>query len=326
MDTLFRRGLSLFFTLLVGTAALAQDYSAFIPLGDYSVLALASPEKAEACLTQEDTFIQQLSAFDLASRTGKEKQARLSDYYKVLAKSPKKWRKKDIKTLQALSKSVADRFVHRQLRPVFPDTIVLIQTREKDEGGANYSRGKCLVLHRDNLTEPQLIHALFHVLSRQNPALREGLYASIGFNSCNAISFPESLKNRLITNPDCPRYDNYIMLSQEGRHFPATMITYSKTAYHGGNLFQYLHKGLVELQKDAEGNMQVKLQDGHSVVHDYTEVQNLYHQIGRNTLFNIHPEEICAEHFVFWMLPKSTIVNPAPIQAMRAILQAKANE
>lgn len=326
MHTFFRYGLAIFLAPFFCLSVWAQDYAAFIPLGDYSVLALANPDKGLQCLTQKDTFIHQLSTFDLASRSGKEQNASLDDYYKVLGKAPRKWHKRDIWEIKQLSTQIAKNFDRQRLKKVFPDTIIFIKTREKDEGGANYSRGNCLVLHKDNLTEPQLIHALFHVLSRQNTALQEALYQSIGFRHCNDISFPESLQRRLITNPDCPRYNTYITLYQNGRSFPAAMITYAKEAYHGGNLFQYLQKGLVELQQDENGLMQVKLQDDKCIIHEYTEVQNLYSQIGRNTLFNIHPEEICAEHFVFWMLPNTTIVNPGPIQAMKAILQTKAKE
>ena len=99
----------------------------------------------------------------------------------------------------------------------------MIKTTGAEEGNAAYTRATAIVLPKSELGKGQdhlkklICHELFHILSRQNPELREKLYAIIGFTKCNEIKLPPELERRKITNPDAPRNDHFIRLQIEGQ-------------------------------------------------------------------------------------------------------------
>jgi hypothetical protein len=61
-----------------------------------------------------------------------------------------------------------------------------------------------------------LAHEVFHLLSRSNPALRDRLYAAIGFEPCGEVRHPATLAERRITNPDAPINAHAIEVSLDG--------------------------------------------------------------------------------------------------------------
>jgi len=46
-----------------------------------------------------------------------------------------------------------------------------------------------LLVQMRPVLEKLLTHELFHILSRHNPALREKLYAVVGFHKCQELGF-----------------------------------------------------------------------------------------------------------------------------------------
>jgi hypothetical protein len=205
----------------------------------------------------------------------------------------------------------------------------LVRTNGKEEGGAAYTRGNVIVLPTNVLNDPKqnlvetISHELFHIISRHDPALRNKLYQVIGFEECAEFSFPAALARRRITDPDAPRNDHCIRLRIHGKSVWATPVLYADRERYdpkkGGVFFDYLlfklavadHSG-----KSASGPP-ISANAGTRFV-DTDGVSGFYEQVGKNTDYIIHPEEILADNFAFLVTKKKGLPSPRiPAQMLR---------
>jgi hypothetical protein len=216
-----------------------------------------------------------------------------------------------------------------QIRPALealplplPKTIALLKTTGAEEGQAFYTRDTAIVFPEGQLTnatplEKTIAHELFHILSRENPAMREALYQAIGFTSCAELQLPASLQSRKITNPDAPRNDHSIRLRVDGKEVAAVPILFSATekydTHRGGEFFSYLQFQFLILENGSG-----RLSAGEVV--PPARVSGFFEQVGRNTDYVIHPEEILAENFALLVLNEQKVVSPAILQRIREIL------
>jgi hypothetical protein len=210
-------------------------------------------------------------------------------------------------------------------------TIGTLATAGREEGGAAYCRGAAIVLPQNMIAgstkalEQILPHELFHVLSSHNPLLREALYQTIGFESCNEVQLPEPLRARKITNPDAPVNNHFITVTQDGRALELMPVLFSKTERYdparGGSLFTYMQFKLMALEND-NGTRRPALVDGQGVLLEPRGVPGYHEQVGRNTTYIIHPEEILADNFVFLLDGRINMPTPRVVQQMGKVLQA----
>ena len=213
-----------------------------------------------------------------------------------------------------------------------PPVVLLVKTSGQEEGVA-YCRGPAIVLPRNVLGAQQqrlpslLPHELFHVLSSHNARLREALYASIGFQACNRVALPGPLASRKITNPDAPVNDHYLTIELDGRPAEVMPVLYSKIDRYnpaqGGTLFAYLEFKLMLLENDA-GVRRAALSGGRPTLLDPKSTPGFAEQVGRNTSYTIHPEEILAENFVFLLNGRIDLPSPRVVEQMGNILQLHA--
>jgi hypothetical protein len=163
-----------------------------------------------------------------------------------------------------------------------------------------------------------MAHELFHILSRRNPALREKLYELIGFRKCGEVEFPSDLKSRKITNPDAPRNDHAIQLRVGGEDVRAVPILFSNAAKYdvnrGGEFFNYLQLSFLQVPKMSSAQRMLAAPE---------EVSGFFEQVGRNTKYIIHPEEILAENFALLIIDEHDLPSPEILQKMRLILEQK---
>jgi hypothetical protein len=168
----------------------------------------------------------------------------------------------------------------------------------------------------DNL--PRLLaHELFHIASRANPALAERLYAVIGFTRCTEASYPASLALRKLTNPDAPRNDYCIRVTLDGLSVAATPILFSRTESYdpvrGGEFFDYLQLGLLVRTEPGAALSTEK-------VVGLQQVTGFFEQVGQNTQYVIHPEEILADNFALLVLDMPNVKSPAVLISLRRAL------
>ena len=227
--------------------------------------------------------------------------------------------------------------IHPLLRDLplsLPRTVQFIKTNGAEQGNAAYTQGTAIVLQKADLAKSQedlqklICHELFHVLSRHNPELRERLYRIIGFTKCNEIDLPPELQRRKITNPDAPRNDYFIRLQVDGRESLAAPILLSTVEKYdvkrGGEFFAYIQLQFLVVEKDSDSANLKAVFDGSSPkVVGMERVSGFMEQVGGNTDYIIHPEEILADNFALLVLNEHNVASPEILQKMREVLLRK---
>lgn len=292
----------------------------------------ATVQQARSILTTRDEFVQGLSPFDRSARLKTANEVAEPAYLKFVGENAQDWSDKEKKLVLAALSELQPRLDALSLP--LPKPVVLIKTSGREEGGAAYTRGSAIILTASDLAEekkanlPRLIsHELFHVLSRQNPALREKLYGVIGFQPCGELAFPAKLKAIKITNPDAPRNDYCIQIKTGAATSWAMPILYATAAHYdpakGGEFFDYLNFKLLLVEKgNASTPAQPRNDDSGPRLVEVKDVTGFFEQIGKNTGYIIHPEEIAADNFAMLVLKDVKPASPEILSKMQDILDA----
>lgn len=285
----------------------------------------ASLEKAKTLLSQEDDFTQSWSSFDINARMHAKNSSK-TELFAMIAEQARDWTEEEQNRIKAVCQSIAGRIEKQGFTLDFPEEIYFVKTTAREEGSAaGYTRAQFIVLKETLLSQSSaelehlVIHELFHVLTRNNPDFRKKMYALIGFNMMNPVAYPESIAAHRITNPDAPQTDSYIRLKAQGREAQCLMVLYSKKDYKKGEFFDYLNVGFLSLTGDSVKS--VAYEKGEPIIYGFGEVEGFYDQVGRNTNYIIHPEEIMAENFSFAILGKTELANPELVKKVKAILR-----
>ncbi|MEW7863970.1 hypothetical protein [Aeromonas diversa] len=177
-------------------------------------------DKARARLLTQDAFLSRLTRSDYAFRL-KKADYDDADFRRLLESSVLNWTDDERAKLNACMASALSGYGTLSL--FIPETIGLIKTNGQEEPGNAYCRNdNNIVIHPAALTrEPArltrlLIHELFHLISRNNPVLKERLYNTLGFFKGEELLLPDSLADATITNPDSPANDFFFIAKQEG--------------------------------------------------------------------------------------------------------------
>ncbi len=286
----------------------------------------ANLQRGKELITTPDEYTSVLSKFDLQSKTTRKDNVTLDDYLKNAASQVEDWTDAEKEILGKVVKSVSNKISALGLNLKMPEKIEVVKTTMEEEGGAaGYTRANYIVLQDILLAatgtlENLFIHELFHVLSRYNPDMREKIYNSLGFHKCNEVEYPKEIKERRISNPDAPHNNYYITVKYFDQPVDVMMILYSDLEYHGGSFFKYLQIGLMAVEGDDNNRLPVYKNGRPLILHDDI-VTNFYEQVGRNTDYVLHAEEISAEHFVRLLNQTKDLPNPELIEAMKQAMK-----
>jgi hypothetical protein len=211
-----------------------------------------------------------------------------------------------------------------------PATILMVKASDRLMEGFPHTRGNAIVIQegmlREILARPALmeflvVHEAFHVLTRANPAVREQLYSAIGFRACALVEMPEALERVRLTNPDAPRSRHAIAVSWRGRPvevLPFVHLASESVAPNAGFVSQMRTSWLVVERREER----CVARDEGAVLE---ELEGLRAQIGNNTGYLIHPEEILADNFA--LLYRETVTpgvtrirSPEILERIRSVL------
>ena len=197
---------------------------------------------------------------------------------------------------------------------LYPSGIQLLKTKGKHYGdGVYYTRQDAIIIPANELgagneaaLQSVLIHEIFHVWSRNNRAQRDSLYALIGFEPLGVpverMTLPAPLRDRMLLNPDGINYAYTIELQRDGKPFRAVPMLIAEPGRYTTDkkgFFRYLQFQLFELEERRGGlvlNALMTDTEGRSTL-DMGMHPEFSAQIGDNTGYIIHPEEIIAENF-----------------------------
>lgn len=306
------------------TAAAAQE----VPLTEGSVVRFATAAEGREALAERDAFLDNLGPLERQLRVGTEEDVSDERFVAFLRGEVLDWPAEAVARIGAALGEVREKIAPLKLR--FPETVLFVLTTGREEGDAAYCRGAATVVFSrrraastGEALEHLLLHELFHIFSRNHPELREPLYATLGFRPCPRIELPVSIRPRRLTNPDAPTIDCSITLEDEGRSTPATPVFFASIdrfdPARPGPFFRFATFRLMAVEQ-VDGRWRAVERDGQPVLIDPAESPSYAEQIGRNTGYIIHPEEILADNFVHLVRGKTDLPTPRIVESMRAIL------
>ena len=286
-----------------------------------TVIRLSNTQRAKELVTTRDEYTAVLSKFDLQSKTQRKDSVTVDDYLQYTSEQVKDWTDAEKESFGKVIRSVGSKISSLGLKINMPPKIEIVKSTMKEEGGADgFTRGAYIVLQDIMVSSPKVenlfIHELFHVLSRYNPDMREKIYNSLGFHKCNEVAYPKEIADKRLTNPDAPLNNYYITVLNDNQPVDVMMILYSDLSYQGGSFFKYLKIGLMEVEGDSSSKTPV-IKNNYPVIFETDKVKNFYEQVGRNTNYILHAEEISAEHFVALLNQAKDLPNPELIEAMK---------
>jgi hypothetical protein len=310
--------------LLAGTAAAQPAAPGRAPEFVFATIA-----EGRAVLGARDDYVQANSPLERSAKLNTAEPVSEERFRQHMQNAVQDWTPAQQKNLAPLAERMAG-FL-RGARWQMPDRILLVQVDATLEDDSPHTRANAIMLPQSfyargpGMMAYLLAHETFHVLSRNNPALREALYASIGFKRCDTVSIPPAVERLRITNPDAVESRHAITLRYQGQALEVLpYIRFPSEAIDP-------RQGFIRQVQVAW--MPVDRQGGACVVRagplerglPPQEYQGLYEQIGRNTEYLFHPEEILADNFTQLFLTTmrgstDTVASPEILDKMRAIL------
>lgn len=264
----------------------------------------ASADQARQVLGRRDRFVDQMSPFDREARMQTTQDPGIEAYLDFVVGEARDWSAAGQAAVSRAIELLDDPLSELALPEVGP--ILLVHTTGREESGAAYTRGSAIVLPPHYTGTPEnpkqrlIAHELFHVISRKHPELRDKLYSIIGFRFVGPLAPPASLAERTITNPDAPVIEHVIDLKlADDSSATVSPILFSPSEFDpqkSRRLFGYLQFRLMEVKRGDQRKWSAKLDGGEPILH-VPEIADFHRQIGRNTGYIIHPEEILAENF-----------------------------
>lgn len=280
-------------------------------------------------LLERDTFVTRMSAFDRSARMKTERSVSESDFLEFAAAAALDWEQHEKDLVESAFRKIKSAITRLSLP--LPMRIYLIKTSGKEEGNAAYTREKAIILPKSRLASSErevqrlLAHELFHISSRWRPKLAKQLYESIGFHYCGEIAFPANLASRKITNPDAPKNDHCIRLEIGSEQVWALPILFSRVSQYdttrGGEFFQYLQLALLLVERPANDSAPLVLYDSKGPrLAELEQVSGFFEQVGQNTKYIIHPEEILADNFALLVLGQRNVSSPEILEKIERVL------
>lgn len=287
--------------------------------------------EGRAALSFEDRFARAMSPWDRQARLRTNRDVATADFLAFAAGEVVAWDEASRSKVAAALLKVRERLGAWALP--LPETILVVLTTGKEEGGAAYCRERAIVLPRRDVAqrpepalEQLLLHELFHLVSAADPVLRDRLYASIGFSRWGPVTLPPDLEARRITNPDAPVIEHGIEVEVDGRTLTVMPLLYADVPrYPAGDerpFFAFLQFRLLAVRKDPMGRVVPVLRDGTPLLIDPAAVPAYHDKIGRNTGYIIHPEEVLADNFALLLLGRTGVKSPQVLDGLRRLLPA----
>jgi hypothetical protein len=276
---------------------------------------------AEDLLLNSDDYLVRMTPNERAIRMlSSRTDITLQEFQKHVVEQIKKWSDDEIK-------KVLDDFtkIIKLLLPykiVYPKILHLVKTSgEEDirEAGA-YCRRDTIVLPQKTIDRGSyntLLHEMYHVQSQCDHHKRKLLYNIVGFEEVNEIKLPPELEKERLTIPDAPKINTVIRLTlkeNNSKIYATPVLLYN--AERGEGFFNRLYIKLLVIEKKEEWCYVTK-NDG-AIIIDINDCTDFDSQVGSNTRYNFHPEEILADNFRF-MLAGIQVKTPKIIEEMKNI-------
>lgn len=262
--------------------------------------------EAAGYLAKNDAYLTTLSDFDRASRARTEDEVTTEEFISFVQDQLLDWDQDREAKVVAIVEEILDRMSKRNIH-IFKEIpqIYFIKTTGIEEAENAYCRHNAIVIPVNVLDETAdeltdlIIHEMFHIFSRNQPNLKDQLYATIGYKPCPELEWTTELGYK-ITNPDAPFNNYYIEIKNQAEQYKVMPILYAKEKYRdeGGTFIDYLNFNLLAVEITDGKTIPFK-KDGELLLFEPGDVSRFFEQIGTNSDYIIHPEELIADHFIY---------------------------
>jgi hypothetical protein len=207
----------------------------------------------------------------------------------------------------------------------FPDEILLIKSHGLAYGeDTYYTRENCIIIPKQALAKRNydeflkvMLHEISHVVTRTHPSVKTQLYALIGFKKMvSALTINDSLKRRLLTNPDGIALDwaTTFTASDNQSIYVLPLIYATNTVWLPTNPDFFNNMGFnyyeIAPAADAKSFAVQTIGDEQKSTLDTKGINTLFQQ-NYNTGYIIHPDEIIADNFSILMISEKNKANLA---------------
>jgi hypothetical protein len=311
-------------------ALLVALSSAWATTARATTFEFATVEQGRAIIAARDEYIQRLSPLERALKAKSEAPISEENFLNLLAGAVQPWPDADRAAVQAALESIRPKLAELSLP--LPNTVLFVRVTSAVEGNSPHTRANAILLTESSVQRPGLLpyliaHELFHIASRYDRTWRDAMYATIGFVPIEEATLLLQLAARKITNPDAPRIDVAIKVQvDDGVVWVAPLLQSTVDRYdatQGGEFHKFLRLTWLEVARGEHppGRAELTLPPR---LRDTAHLGGFFEQIGRNTKYIIHPEEILADNFA-QLATGQTGPSPEVHQRLREALQRQAS-
>ena len=266
---------------------------------------LLDKEDSSLIISENDEYLKNFSTFDFHSRLNTSGEVTHKDLLEFLSYQTLDWNEKEKEKINKIFRELEPAY-KSYFNDILPEIVSLIKTTGQEEYEAAYTRKNNIYLPLTMVRWPynelkeMIAHELFHVVSNNNPELRNRWYAKLGFIACPELQIPNEYQDLYVSNPDTIGKNCYLLLQENGETAKAVSFLYSERPYTGGYFFHYFRfTFLIAKMKNGkciplyEGD-QLKFIDVPQSLYDLCIEIDPY-----NNQHRLHPEEILA---YYWSL------------------------
>ena len=293
-----------------------------------SAYAFATVAEGRAILGARDEYVRAISPLERSAKLRTADEVDEDRFVQFMQGTVLDWTEEERRRLRPLLARL-DRFLSG-LKWKRPGRILLVRVDTALENGAPHTRANGIMLAQNEYTGSAdlltyvVSHETFHVLTREDAGLKERLYGAIGFRRCERIEIPESVSRVRITNPDAVENRHTIAVryrDQGVEAMPFVRFKSDDVDTRSGFLANARTAWLLVDRERAD----CRVRTGPAAEVTPEELQGLSEQIGRNTQYLAHPEEILADNFFRLFVstfrsPPGEVQSPEILERMRAIL------
>jgi hypothetical protein len=287
----------------------------------------ADRAQARAVLGARDDYVRATGALERSAKLRSAETVNQERFAARMADEALAWNGNERRLLEPLLERL-DRFVSgtKWRRPA---QILMVKASDQLLEGLPHTRANAIVLPQSEVGHGSgdlaylVAHELFHVLSRADPALREELYAAIGFRRCARLEMTEALRRLRITNPDAVERWHFIQVRAGERAAEALPFLHLPAGEFDprAGFKEHLTVSWLPVQRNGE---RCAVAPGAQNLRP-EQLEGLYEQIGRNTEYLIHPEEILADNFALLFLASGSgtppqVPSPQVLERMKRIM------
>jgi hypothetical protein len=132
---------------------------------------------------------------------------------------------------------------------------------------------------------------------------------------------PPPLAARKMTNPDAPVNEDCIRLTVDGADVWGMPVLLAREERFdpaaGQPFFGYLTLSMLLVDRTDVAAARPLLRDGAPVLLPFNRVGGFFEQIGNNTNYTIHAEEILASNFELLVIGEQNVPSPIILERMR---------